>query len=559
MQSHKKTMLKKIIFIILILLSGGIFFFVDEIFTEPISDELLYRFKLGEHMLGEEESQEHIQTLKDVFISQYHQYFHTNGRYIVHVLVQAFDGLAPRWFFAIANTIVFLCVIYMLVAYTFRNKTLRLNPLIWIITVMIYFYAFPRNIELFMGIPSALNYLWGMMFVAGFLLLWEKYAHMAHVNPCCLLSLAAFSFITGWSQECFALPLSASILCYLIVNRKRVNRQMLIVAVALFIGASILTFAPGNFVRLSYTGRTNIMGYVLSVFKAVKFFLEMKIFWILVATIVWARFKGLNFRRFIAENMIVSLCLFFAILLGFVANTISSSFTGIEFFSLILIYRIVDTLDIDLDRRGLRICAVVFVVFFAIHQTLIAQGRRTMMKVHQNIVREYVDSPDGVILRPETHLPAIVRPFVPDWAHSGGVEEWFNYTISAYYGNRNKALEMLPETDFDILRNPSVWKNQKTERFPGSLGCIGTESCWWGRINRADTAASVRLVLYPVSEDDGLSWVDKLKLWFGNSLASDTIVKAMTSNRLYMAADSSMIVKIDRPFCRTVRKIDIVQ
>jgi len=156
------TMPKKIIYIILSLLACGIFFLLDEIFYEPVSDELLYRFKLGEHPLGEEDYSEHIASLHDVFVSQFHQYFHSNGRYIVHVFVQAFAGLMPRIVFDVVNTIVLLGTIIMLMKFSIRKRTNFTSPILWIFAIIAYFYAFPGSSSLFISIPGALNYLWPM-------------------------------------------------------------------------------------------------------------------------------------------------------------------------------------------------------------------------------------------------------------------------------------------------------------------------------------------------------------------------------------------------------------
>jgi len=326
-------------------------------------------------------------------------------------------------------------------------------------------------------------------------------------------------------------------------------------ALALFAGTAILTFAPGNFVRLSSTGRTGISGYITSLICAVRLFLQMKIIWVLLGTLLIARLRKIYISNFLKDNLLISLCFLFAVLLGCVANTLPQSFTGIEFFALILILRLFDYSNINFSTRLFNLTAVLLLIILIIHQSMIVNGRQTMVKTHKQIINEYIKSPTGIILRPETHISSLVRPFVPDWTRSI-VPWWTNYTIAEYYGNKDKELVMLSTNDYEIVTNPNSMDSPTSNIIPGSLKCIETNSGYWCRIAKNDSTQNIIIAMHPQTLADNPTWFTKLKFKYGKHAESDILIKSV-KEYYSVASGDSLIVRINKPLNRRVKSIDI--
>ena len=79
----------------------GVIFYLMNCFTPLFSDDWHYCFIFG--------TTNPIESLKDLFISQYTHYFQQNGRFIPHVIVQFFDGIAGKEWFNIFNAINIMC------------------------------------------------------------------------------------------------------------------------------------------------------------------------------------------------------------------------------------------------------------------------------------------------------------------------------------------------------------------------------------------------------------------------------------------------------------------
>lgn len=537
--------------IYIILLICGIFFFIDEILTEPISDELLYKFKLGPYPLGGEWYTEAIQSFKDVIVSQYHQYFFTNGRFWVHILVQTFDSLFYRWVFALFNTIVFVSVIVLLMNFTLRKTKAYYNPLMWIITVCVYFYVFPGHVGLFLSIPGAFNYLWPMLLILIYLIVWQRYTPRGVWG---YVGITLMAFFTGWSQECFSLPMSAAVFFYVILNRKIIGKKEVCMAFSLFIGASMLTFAPGNFVRITTTGRTGISGYIVSVFNAIDLFCEMKLILIFIIALIIAKIKGIRIREYIRGNELEAMCWLFSVLLGFVANTLPQSFTGIEFFSLILTYRLLCYSKITFSNNFCRSIAALLCIVFSCHQVIIAKYRYDMMTLHRSLLDAYIKSEDGLVIEPEVKLPRLVRPYVPDWTRSK-VSWWRDYTITASYGSEDKPFRMLEPNEYAMVKSPYTEREVNGERVPGNLHCLQTKSGYWSTLTAKDTSANIQIILHPQTFADNPDFRMRLRYITGKRDYTDTIVKRVSEYELFQS-DSLILIRIYNPINRRVKEIN---
>lgn len=190
-----------------------------------------------------------IQSFKDAIISQSNEYFHTNGRFIIHVLVQYFCATYTIKQFALINSAVFLLF------FVFLNKHIinRNDPWIFILTACALFIFMPYQAFVFYGpVSLCINYLWTCTATLLFLLLFNKLLEK-QVKTLKLVIVIIFSIITGSLQESFSIALSATLIFYFIVKYKNINPQILLIGIAYLIGSAICILSPGNFQRAEST------------------------------------------------------------------------------------------------------------------------------------------------------------------------------------------------------------------------------------------------------------------------------------------------------------------
>ncbi|MDE5734067.1 MAG: hypothetical protein K2H83_02875, partial [Duncaniella sp.] len=270
--------------ILLTLVGSAVFVGLRCSLKEPVSDDLLYRYVLDSNPLGENDYSTLVSGWKDAIKSQTAQYFYSNGRFFVHVLVQMFAG---PWGFKAYS--VFAACLFFVVAVLFGFYCLpsgrRYNTLLWLGISVAYLYLFQSNSGTWYSIAGGLNYLLPMFPVLVFLLLYRRFGREVHRESPLLYVLAGvIGFVTGWSQECYSLPLSGGVFLALSISlfrHERIAPAIWVLAVSLWIGTSILVFAPGNFVRLGTRP-----GLLYSMVNGVKLLAGTRLFWLMIASLI---------------------------------------------------------------------------------------------------------------------------------------------------------------------------------------------------------------------------------------------------------------------------------
>lgn len=471
--------------IIGILLSTLIFVTLRMYYKEPVGDDLLYKYVLDAHTLGENEYSVLVSGFSDAIESQSIQYFYSNGRAPIHVIVQMFAGVWGETAFSVFLGTLMVVIIALLVCYC-ASKSLRSNPLIWLFVAAMLLYFFQDNSKNWYSITGGMNYLFPMLLVISFLLLF-RYTQVKEING--LLYYLLFGFvgiIVGWSQECYAVPLSAGVMLYVVQNLKRIKTAGWIISLSLWLGTFILIIAPGNFLRLA--SAPNLLQNII---HGVKLLVGTYLFWIMIIGLVALRIQSASdFKSFIKENQLEVYILIFAILFGLVANTLPQSFNGISFFSLVLICKQLRYFHlVRLRRISVNILAVLGLALLCLHQYRIVTAQREMKQINHRFIQEYIESSDGVMIIPNIQLSSDVKPFVSNWFTSP-VREWIMFTINAHYMKGRKPIKLLSESDYkQYSLSLQVHKKGKRSRSHGNEGdCVVMsgfgESCFLGDVAR---------------------------------------------------------------------------
>ncbi|MCH5222376.1 MAG: hypothetical protein J1F05_08670 [Muribaculaceae bacterium] len=201
-------------------------------------DDFKYKFILVKGM-----SHQKVSSIQDVLLSQYTHYFTTNGRTLVHIVVQLFCGIWGKTAFNVVNAGVFVLFITLLTKFAGRVTALNIT---FICALIILF--FPAFAETMLWMAGSINYLWTFVAVC-FVLLSVPSLQRRKVHRIDWL-LFIPGVMVGWSHEGISFPLALSLGVYMLVYRKKISKSALLpLAIGISVGAIMCLSSPGIIYR----------------------------------------------------------------------------------------------------------------------------------------------------------------------------------------------------------------------------------------------------------------------------------------------------------------------
>ena len=230
---------------------GAGIFLVQNLLTPIIGDDYAYAFIWDAAQNGNFQNNlgklYRVESIGDVFVSQYEHWLTWGGRSIAHCCVQFFM-MFDKFFFDVANALVYAALgllIYFLAAGKFE---LRAGALLWIFFAL--WFCLPEFYQTTLWLTGSCNYLWMTVLQLAFLLPFAlKFWRKKFSLPVPVMIFAGL--MAGWSNEsggAFTIFLTFLALMYF-WRQKKIERWMLAGFIALFAGYALLMLAPGNFQR----------------------------------------------------------------------------------------------------------------------------------------------------------------------------------------------------------------------------------------------------------------------------------------------------------------------
>lgn len=329
-----KTIYSDVIFFIVVFIA---FYLLDRL-SPFIADDYAYRFFYDESIEG----LKIVDSLKDAIIFQAHDYMTHNGRFIVHTLTAYFCGkLGVEWF-RIINTLIFILFVFGVLK-LIRNEFGKRSVDKYIIAFVLFLFMPCPGMIWFGSIAMCINYLWSACAMTYFIILYKVIAENKRTYNIATKILFFFiGLFVGSLQESFSLGISVALFFYYCFNFKKFNSAVLYIVIGFWIGTIIVTFAPGNFVRM---GQVNNLEGGFSLAKLFSNFSQVifnaKLFVILCLSLLVLLIKNkYGFVKFISENVLYVLTIIFCLAVSFVVFSGERQVTCIELCSLILIIKI---------------------------------------------------------------------------------------------------------------------------------------------------------------------------------------------------------------------------
>lgn len=194
-----------------------------------------------------------VESLSDIFVSQYHHYFEWGGRAVVHTICQALLLLDFFWL-CVLNTIAYVVLLYVM--YSIANKNNKVNPFVFFLChICVWFFqlAFCQTV---LWKTGSANYLWGMLIVLLFIYPYYRYFRNKEYSDSILKMFLFFiaGIIAGWTNENIGIALIFYILASLFLYRKekmKLPKWAIFGLAGAILGCGAMFLAPGNYVRLA--------------------------------------------------------------------------------------------------------------------------------------------------------------------------------------------------------------------------------------------------------------------------------------------------------------------
>lgn len=225
--------------------------FLAEIFilnkhTTLVADDYAYSFIHG--------SDSRVDSLYDVFTSQYHHYFYWGGRSIVHALAQIFL-MQDKIIFDIFNALAYIMLILVVYLHAVGSFICYPAIILFINCALINFTpAFGQD---FLWVVGSCNYLWGSLISLAYLLPYRF--QLSRQN--CLIENKIFAILFGligiiasWTNENIGITvvvLTALFNYAFYLRYKTFHFWGICGFVGAIIGVALMIGAPGNYVRLA--------------------------------------------------------------------------------------------------------------------------------------------------------------------------------------------------------------------------------------------------------------------------------------------------------------------
>lgn len=211
-------------------------------FTEWYGDAIDYEFIYPDSVDGMHSPDNHIDSLSDIWKSQCLHYLYMNGRFFVHFIVQLFCGLLGKWWFALADGIVWGLLPAAMLKTAGCKITFRTSSEAVTLALLLMF-------ELRADPPFQINYVWMSLMMMGFMLIFFRRGTRMQGWYWYVLS-AIYCFLFGEGNEGFSIPLGGALIAYAAVRKFRLSSWQWTAAIALGIGALVGVAAPGNWARI---------------------------------------------------------------------------------------------------------------------------------------------------------------------------------------------------------------------------------------------------------------------------------------------------------------------
>lgn len=352
--------------ITILLVSIILFYYLNHIFPF-VKDDLVYKFMVapGNYVFNFNAPAD---TWGKIIESQTTLYKEWEGRSLILALSQAFCGLTSnKEYYNIFATILFALFIPFWGKLCFPNISIKQNLSVALLSTFSFWLIAAEAEEIYCGATYGMNYLYSPLICILFIVAFQYKGIPAKYKTIYAIALSMIGFHAGWSQELFTISFGGYLFFWTIQNRKSIERYQWIAMSFFIIGALILIFCPGNFVRADNGGDTS-----KSIFGPIYIYTRnYTLYAFCFAAVVLFFWRKKNLLKFIRKEypLLVSWIVSFI----FISLAIGRKemdgriFAGIEMLNVIIFYRLLTYLGFENTiRKASTYISILFPTLLAI-------------------------------------------------------------------------------------------------------------------------------------------------------------------------------------------------
>ncbi len=285
-----------------------------------VADSITYQYNFA--------TGERIESISDIFTSQYTHYFTWNGRYVAHWMCQLFLPILGKGVFSAVNALMYIALILLVIKIVTKDPFTPARILT--ATCLILFFCDTEYIP-----TCQIGYVWMSVLVLGYLCVFFSYAKSKKHSAWNCLWLFPFSIIAGNGHEVINVGIGASLIIYALMNFKRLTANQWYMFIGFGIGGLFLCLSPASI------GRADSMVIPL-LYTVVYFFLNLRVTYVFLAIFLYKLLKRrVTLRDFYIENAFFINAMIVLVVFNFLIGVGSNrQLLGIELISCILVLKL---------------------------------------------------------------------------------------------------------------------------------------------------------------------------------------------------------------------------
>lgn len=258
LNNHRKVYF----FFSLVALFAGILFYMQDQFYVPSLDDYNYKFILNDvnqawtsNLTATGAGSVPISSLGDAIRSQWYCYFHSDGRFLVHTVVQLLTSFVPSSTYIVLNSFFYALLIFLLL-YLTCPLTRSLKNTVLCVIVAALFLPF-QGLDFLGAIAHNVNYLWTGVCVLASLVIVESQARKDNkASALCHWGFLLLGLLIGSLQESYSIGYAGALLVYAIYKRCVINRTTVFHIIGVCLGMILCVLSPGNILRATESSGT---------------------------------------------------------------------------------------------------------------------------------------------------------------------------------------------------------------------------------------------------------------------------------------------------------------
>ena len=378
-------------------------FFLLNTYTPRTMDDFHYAFKYTDSG----RSSERISSILDILTSQFHHYFISNGRTLVHSFVQFFSFQKNDILFNILNSMAIIILITLISVYLKMKTGYNKFAKLWLFSFLFFWFLVPSPSLTLMWKAGSVNYLWTSVLIMGFLCLHHNVSTSGFAERWWAPFLIITGILCGWGHEGLSVGVALGLILYHIYNYKKISISIIYLVIGFLIGTSIVILSPGILRRadgLMLT--TDIFSFVvkrLMAFYRMFFEAQTKATMIIVIVMIVQFFRNrFILKEFISKNSLIFFCfisfLIFQLLTAFPGHARGAMGLELTAILLLLSYLINIRSEISIKAQKIIMPLLIFILLID-YSSALSSCIKNSASVKM-LVSNYIDSNNGIVRSP---------------------------------------------------------------------------------------------------------------------------------------------------------------